>query len=386
MHAEFCRRFEDYLDTEHCFLVSSGSAALWAALEACGIGAGDEVIVPIVTWVATAISVLNVNAVPVFVDVDPSTGCMDPAEVESAITSRTSAVLAVHVHSSVADLDRITSIARSKGLAVIEDCAQAHGSEYGGRRVGTLGDLGTFSMNQEKLLACGEGGAVVTDSSKLYDRVVRVSTDGSYWQEGKPEVGKYELVDGHELMGSNYCASEFQAAVLLHQLERLDELNRQRRKNAAYLDNLLVDLGLRPWESSPGTTRRAYFRYAACRRPEDFQGIPTSLLCAALSAELGFTVEETECRPLHRNSLYNPRSKRRHNISEAYMAAVALKDRRFPKAEKLYDTTLTFHHRLLLANSIDMESVAEAIEKVRMSVDELLTEWEGRDWRQDGYT
>lgn len=370
---QFAKEFAKYNGVRHCIMVSSGSSGLSVALESLDIGFGDEVIVPIYTWIATAIAIVNVNAIPVFVDADPETGCIDANFVESVITSKTRAIIPVHLHCSVADMNKIMSIARKYNLAVIEDCAQSHGARYYDKFVGSIGDIGVFSMNQEKILACGEGGAVITNSEDISDKVCRLRADGSRESPSKPIVGQYELEDVGGLMGANYCMSDFQAAVLLAELSSIEERNRLRESNAAYLDEKLSDLGgLIPIRSSSGTTARTYFKYAIRRNPEVFPGVSTSKICQALSAELGFTVEQTECQPLHQNQLYCPETKHRHHLSEEYVKRLSLSESTFPSAEDHYKNSLVFHHRILLGTQQDMDDIVEAFAKVKKYASTLL--------------
>lgn len=363
---QFAQKFAKFNNIKHCAAVSSGSSGLLVALEALDIGYGDEVIVPVYTWIATGISVTNVNAIPVFVDVDPETGCISPNAIEAAITPRTRAIIPVHLHCAVAEMETIMQIASKHNLYVIEDCAQAHGARYFDKFVGTLGHLGVFSMNQEKILCCGEGGAIITNDDNIYDRIGRLRADGSGETDSPPVIGKYELEDKGGLMGANYCMSDFQAAVLLAELDFVEERNRIRELNAAFLDDNLSALpGLTSIKSSPGTTARTYFKYAIRRDPNAFEGVPTSKLCEALSAELGFSVEQTECQPLHQNPLYCPLSKKRHHLDANYIKKLNISGLRFPYAEKHYANTIVFHHRILLGNRRDMGDIVEAFAKVQ---------------------
>jgi len=159
-----------YVGSKRCLTTCSGTAALHMALAATGVGPGDEVITSAFTFLASASCALHQNAIPVFVDIDPRTYCMDPDLLEAAITERTRAVIPVHIQGLPADLDPILQIARRHGLRVIEDACQAHGAVYKGRKVGTFGDVGTFSLNNYKNLCGGEGGFFVTDSDELLEK------------------------------------------------------------------------------------------------------------------------------------------------------------------------------------------------------------------------
>ncbi|MFJ4094891.1 DegT/DnrJ/EryC1/StrS family aminotransferase [Kitasatospora sp. NPDC089913] len=359
----FARAFADYHGVPHCVPAASGTASLMLALEACGVGAGDEVIVPALSWVASASTVLGVNAVPVFCDVDPDTLCLDPAAAEALVTGRTKAVVVVHLYSAVADLDALTALARRHGLPLIEDCAQAHGAEYRGRKVGTLGTAGTFSMQHSKVLTSGEGGAVITADAALARRVEHLRADGRVLAAHPPAPGAMELVETGELMGSNRCLSEFQAALLTEQLPELDGQNETRRRNAALLDRLLAEAGCRPQSTSPGTTRRTYYTYAAAL-PEDALGtLGSGSACRALTAELGFPVSPGY-PPLPANRLYDPAGRPRFALDEEYRRRTAPDAAGLPVARESARRTATLHHAALLGDEGDMHDIATAFTKV----------------------
>ncbi len=227
----FERDFADYVGARQCIGVSNGTAALHLALLACGVGAGDEVIVPANTFFATPEAVSNAGATPVFVDCDPVNYNLDAAKLERAVTGRTRAVIPVHLYGQPADLDAVAEIAARHDLTVIEDAAQAHGARYKGRRVGGLARAGCFSFYPGKNLgAYGEGGAVVTDDPEVARRVRLLRDHGS-------EV-KYR----HEIVGYNSRLEGIQAAVLGVKLKHLDGWNELRRRHAARYRELLGPL------------------------------------------------------------------------------------------------------------------------------------------------
>lgn len=229
----FEAEFAEYCHTAHCVGVGSGTDALILALRAVEIGHGDEVIVPAHTFIATAEAVSLVGAQPVVVDVEPVSRCLDPVALTQAITPRTRAVIPVHIHGQMADLDSILAIARRHNLVVIEDAAQAHGAELGGRRAGSIGDLGCFSFYCSKNLgAYGEAGAVVTNDEALARRLRLLRAHG--------DAGQYQ----HVSLGTNSRLDELQAAVLCVKLKRLDEWNTVRRANAVRLSTLLDGSGV----------------------------------------------------------------------------------------------------------------------------------------------
>ncbi|MFE2377239.1 DegT/DnrJ/EryC1/StrS family aminotransferase [Streptomyces sp. NPDC059398] len=359
----FAARFADYLGVRNCIPTASGTASLMTALEACGVGAGDEVIVPALSWAASASTVLGVNAVPVFADVDPGTLCLDPAAAEAAITSATKAVVVVHLYSAVAELAALRAVADRHGLALIEDSAQAHGAAYRGRKVGTIGDVGTFSMHHTKLLSSGEGGAAVTNDARIARRIEHLRADGRCRSTAPPALGLPELVESGELMGSNRCLSEFQSALLTAQLDELGPLNALRRTNAEILDCLLGRMGLVPQRTSPGTTERTYFGYAVGLPDEVLRTTSAKAVAGALTAELGLHVKPVYT-PLYASPLYDPASRPRFGIGACHLDRLTRGRRALPVAERAARSFLTFHHAALLGEERDMEDIAEAFRRV----------------------
>jgi len=231
--AAFEQDFATYCQAKYAIGVNSGTSALHLALLAAGIGPGDEVITVPFTFVATVAAIVYTGAKPVFVDVDPVSFTIDVNQIEAAITAKTKAILPVHLYGQPADMDPILEIAKRHGLLVIEDAAQAHGAEYKGHRVGSIGDIGCFSFYPGKNLgAYGEGGAVVTDDPE-YTRVIRMLRD---WGAEK----KYQ----HILKGYNYRLEGFQGAILGVKLRYLEEWTEARRVNAGVYRELLSEAGV----------------------------------------------------------------------------------------------------------------------------------------------
>lgn len=230
--AEFSRR----LGAAHCHLCSSGTAALGIAMAACGIGAGDEVIVPTFTFIATIEGVLQAGAVPVFADID-ETLCLDPQSVRSRITGRTRAVVPVHMCGSMARIDELASLCAESGLRLIEDTAQAVGASFRGQSLGTFGDMGCYSFDPVKTITCGEGGAIVTDDEDLYHRAEQ------YADHGHDHVGSDRGAEGHPILGTNYRISELGAAVGLAQLRKLDWILETQRRNKSRLREAFASCG-----------------------------------------------------------------------------------------------------------------------------------------------
>lgn len=208
------RMFSEYCGTACGVAVSNGTVALHLALVALGIGPGDEVIVPDFTFAATINAVLYTGATPVIVDIEPDSWCISPEEIEKAVTPRTKAIIPVHIYGQPCDMDRICRIAREHGLKVVEDCAEAHGAEFNGKKVGSFGDIGCFSFYGNKIVTTGEGGICVTDNRDLEDRM-RVLRD-----HGMRKTRRFY----HEIVGYNYRMTNLQAAIGVAQVERIGEM------------------------------------------------------------------------------------------------------------------------------------------------------------------
>jgi perosamine synthetase len=235
---------------DHCVAVSTGTAALSLALAALGVGPGDEVIVPALSFIATGLAPVHQMAVPVFADVDPVTFNLDPADVEHRITARTAAIIPVHLHGAPADMDRLTDIASRRGLAVLEDAAQAPGATHRGRPVGGIGDAGAFSLQVTKNIpTCGEGGLLVTGNPELAAAVRRGRQFGEVIESGRErDYVSYGL-------GWNYKMNAIQAVFTDAQLTRFDDYERARQHNIAeFLARLAVLPGLRVPTARPDTT------------------------------------------------------------------------------------------------------------------------------------
>ncbi len=223
------------LSVKHCHLCSSGTAALSIALASCGVGAGDEVIVPPFTFIATIESVLQAGAVPVFADID-ETLCLNPEAAEAAITPRTRAMIVVHMCGSIARIELLKDICEKRGIILIEDACQAFGATYKGRYAGTFGKAGCFSFDSVKTITCGEGGAVVTDDDELYTRAFQ------YADHGHDHIGDDRGLEGHPVLGSNHRISELNAAVGLAQLRKIDRILETQRRFKKVITDALSDI------------------------------------------------------------------------------------------------------------------------------------------------
>lgn len=262
----FERRFAEYLGVRHCAGLNNGTSALHLALLACGVGPGDEVITTPATWISTSWAVSYVGARPVFVDIDPVTYTLDPTLAERAVTSRTRAILPVHLYGHAADVEALSRLAERHGLALIEDAAQAHGARVGGRRVGTFGKAGCFSFYPSKNLgAFGEAGAVVTDDDEVAARVRRLRDHA--------QAGRHRHVE----IGYNMRMEGIQGAVLDAKLGRLDGWNAERARHAARYREILAGLPGLDLPAAAGPDGHVWHLFVVMLREADREAVRAEL-------------------------------------------------------------------------------------------------------------
>jgi dTDP-4-amino-4,6-dideoxygalactose transaminase len=350
----FEKEFAALHDAAYAVCVTNGTAALEVCLRALGIGCGDEIIVPPYTFIATASSVLSVSATPVFVDIDPHTLNIDPNLIEAAITPRTRAIIPVHIAGCPANLDGVLELARKYDLFVIEDAAQAHLAAWKGRRVGAIGNLGTFSFQASKNLNAGEGGIILSNDEELADKVWSVAN------VGRVRSGKwYE----HHVLGSNFRMTEFQAALLLAQMSRLEEQTQRRSANAATLTELLTNIpGITLLCTDPRVSTHAYHIYIFRYNPAGFGNRPVSEFIRALNAEgvpssLGYV-------PLYKERVFQDKTAGQGAWCRAGRL-INYADVDCPVCEQVCQDAVWLYQTMLLGNRADMEDIAEAIRKIQ---------------------
>ena len=275
---EMCEAWADYSDARFAVGMSSCTAGLEMALRAFDIGAGDEVIVPAYTFIATSLAPLATGADIVFVDIDAKTLCMTAEALEAAISPRTKAVIPVHFAGHAADVDGLHGVAENHGLKVIWDAAHAHTTEWRGKKIGGLGEVAVYSFNHAKNLTCGEGGMVTTDDEELADLLkFSLSTFGR--KKGRPW---YE----HHRLGFSHPLTEFQGAVLLGQFERLEEQSILREENARNLSRGLSEIqGVDPPHVDEDTTRHGWHVFVMTYNSEAFSGLSKAKFSEAMIAE-----------------------------------------------------------------------------------------------------
>ncbi len=289
--------FAEYVGTRHAVAFSSGTTAQHASLVAAGVGPGDEVIVPPLTFASTAYTVLMVGATPVFADVDDETITLDPKRVADAVTSRTRAIVPVHWFGLPAAMDELAEVAKGRDIVVVEDCAHAYGTVYRGRKAGTIGAMSCWSMQQSKVLtSAGEGGVLATDNEELADIARSVGDHGKQKPERPGETGSYSLVR----VGNNYRMSEMHAAFGLAQIRKADTIQATRTAHSDYLDEGLKGVkGLR--RSTPAPDVTPGYSYYAVRFDEESYKVGLRQVAAAIEAEgvQVVTIAEEEYAPAH---------------------------------------------------------------------------------------
>ena len=353
---KFEKEFAEYCGSKYAIACVNGSVSLRLALIACGVRPGDEVIVPPYSFIATASVVIEANCVPVFVDIDPLTYNIDPSKIEAAITKRTKAIIPVHFAGQACDMDRIMEIAKKHNLFVIEDAAHAHGGEYKGKKLGSIGHAGSFSFQSSKNLNSGEGGLVVTDDDKLYDMM------NSLRNVGRVKGGQwYE----HHYAGCNYRITQFQAALLSSQLKRLDEQTRLRDKNGKYLSDLLSSIeGITPLSRGFGETLHTYHIFIFKYDKTKFNGLSKKEFAEMLAAE-GVPSFMGYPKPLYEQPLFQKKNFMCYAIPED----VDYSSVHCPVAEKAcYEEAVWILQHAMLGSKEDMDQFAAAIRKIQEAV------------------
>ncbi len=359
---QFEKDFAKFHGAKHGIAVTNGTAALEVTLAALGIQSGDEVIVPNFTFVATASAVLFANALPVLVDVDPETYCLDPSLAEAAITPRTRAIIAVHMGGHPADLDRLKEIANRYKVSLLEDASHAHATEWRGQRIGTSGVAGTFSFQASKLMTAGEGGIIITNDDEFERRARSVHDCGRL---------PGEWFYSHFAYGSNYRLSEWQGAVLQVQLSRLDEQTRLRHQNATLLDRLLKEIpGITPQKHDVRCTRNGHYAYIFHLNNKEFAGISTERFIAAMIAE-GIP-NQASYPPLNELHVFRNGEYRKRLFGKQAEEQHPFLTQSFPASRKGAWETVWIPQTALLGKEQDMNEISAAIRKIHSCVRELV--------------
>ena len=363
--AAFEQEFARYHDAEYGVAMTNGSVSLRLALVGAGIRAGDEVIVPPYTFLATATTVVEANAVPVFVDIDPDSYCLDPVRVEEAITPRTRAIVVVHLGGQAADMDALTDIARRHNLTLIEDAAHAHGGEYKGRKLGSIGDVGSFSFQASKNMTAGEGGILITNNEE-HERMAR-----SLHNCGRVANGTWYA---HEYLGGNNRMTEIQAAILRCQLARLEEQTARRDANGRYLNEQLAKIpGIRPLPRGLGETLHPYHLYVFRYDAAAWDGLPRGTFVKALTAE-GVASSEGYPIALYRQPVFARKQFGPYSgAADGYLADPEANAARCPVAERVCSAEgCWLFQNQMLGTREDMDDIARAVARVYEKRRDLL--------------
>ncbi|MDQ1317702.1 MAG: DegT/DnrJ/EryC1/StrS family aminotransferase [Candidatus Poribacteria bacterium] len=364
---EFEDVFAKYHNAKFGLATNSGIQSLINALRGANVEPGDEVLTPALTFFASATCILLINAIPVFVDVDPKSYNIDPKAMESAITDKTKAIVVVHNGGYPADMDAIMEIAKKHNLIVVEDCAHAHGSEWKGTRIGAIGHLGAFSLMGGKSVAGGEGGIVLTNHEELKENVY-AHVDMGRWTERPDKTVRLGVL-------ANFRMSEFTAAVLLAGMTRLDDQIKTRERNFTYLAQGLKEIdGIEPFDRDPRVTRWSIYYWNFKYNQAKFDGIPRDKFLQAINEEGVSMGVGAHGAPVYRNPLFQsitggntwpikyPTYGKPLDYTKVYC----------PEAERIYQTeALCISHPVFLGEKEDMDLILDAIRKVRENTNEL---------------
>ncbi|MEE4310471.1 MAG: DegT/DnrJ/EryC1/StrS family aminotransferase [candidate division KSB1 bacterium] len=358
---DFENQYAAFHDAKYGICVNSGTTALYLALRATGIGCGDEVLLPGYTFIATATAIIEAGATPVFVDIDPETYNIDTSLLEKSITDKTRAIMLVHFGGRPVDMDAINAVAKKHNLKVIEDAAQAWGSEWNGEKVGKLGDAGCFSFQSSKNITSAEGGIILTNDpetakyARSFSNCGRV--EGGVWYE-------------HYYLGGNYRMTEFQGAILLAQFGRYPELKARRERNAQILNDQLSSIdGVGTLKKDPRITSNSYHLYIWRYDKSAFNNVPKSKFIEAMKSEGVFTSNGYSVplysQPVMKDNAFGPMG-RKVDLGIDYSSYF------LPETEKAcFEEAIWFTQNILLGEEEDMMDIVSAVKKIQENSKEL---------------
>ncbi len=356
-------KFARLMGAKYCLMTTHGTTALVTAIRALGVEGGDEVITTPWSWISSMACIFLNNALPVFVDIDPETWMLNADQIENVITPNTKMILPVQITGGICNMDKVNAIAKKHNLKVVEDACEAHMAEWKGKKAGTLGDLGCFSLQNGKQITCGEGGAILGDDERIMDLCYSIHNVGS-------ARGKYMPRDkgSNPILGNKCRMAEYQASIVITQMDTTEQETQKRYENANYLTSKISEIpGIVPRKDYKETNRTSYYYYGF-RFRENESGIPRETFIKALQAEgipasanLGVT-----SHPLYKNgvveSMVNSKTYRKlfpKKRLDDYMNSFNL-----PEVEKLCRETVGFHSNTLLGSKSDMDDIYRAMLKV----------------------
>jgi dTDP-4-amino-4,6-dideoxygalactose transaminase len=367
---EFEKKWAETIGAKRCLTVVNGTNALIVSLIQSNIGAGDEVIIPPYTYIASAQAVLATGAMPIFVDTDPETFQIDATKIEAKITPRTRAIMPVHLAGLPADMVHIMEIAKKHNLVVIEDACQAHLAEINHQKVGTWGHAGCFSFQNSKNLPIGEGGAIVSNNDAFIDRCYSYHNLGFPFGTSVGNVSSGSIMNGNKLR-----LTEYQAAIGLVGLKRLDAQTSTRSENAEYLTSKLQQVpGILPVKKYPGVTRAAYHLFPFRYKKEEFHGLSRDGFMSALNAE-GIPCNEGYT-PLNKMPFLSDAFKSKNFVrsypKERLNYNSYLEQNECPENDRLCNEgAVWFTQNMLLTGKTEMDGIVTAIEKIHKNADKI---------------
>lgn len=380
------RQFAQFVGSKHCLATNSGTSAIHVALAAAGVGPGDEVITSAFSFVATAMAILHQNAIPIFVDIDPKSWCIATDKIEQSITTRTRALLPVHIHGAACNMERILEISQRHDLPVIEDAAQAHGTEYRGKKLGTFGSIGCFSLQSSKNLPCGEGGLLVTDSDALLERSGRTRTFGEEFRLADEVDYRIDrALDSKRAYDSTtvgwmYRMTELSASVAVAQLSKLEHFNINARRNAELLTQRLSRLpGIFPQQLLEGT--RSCFHKYRVRLDGEACGVDApprivrDAVVAALKAE-GVDAVLWQTVPVPGQKVFRDKIGFGKGCPWDHGAPVSYDLTQYPETVRLLDSSLVLFsqtHPIFPQPLSLCDAYAEAFERVWSQLDDVVS-------------
>lgn len=357
---EFGKKFADYHGAKYGIPCSNATVALEVQLKCLGVKRGDEVITTVFTCISTIYAIINIGAIPIFVDINEDDYCIDTSKIEKKITTRTKAIIPVHLYNSTCDLDSLVKIAKKYKLFLVEDAAQIPGSFYKNRAVGTYGNSGSFSFQEAKSMTSGEGSIIITNDENLYNLANSYINCGRIGIEENPS---------RRVMGGNYRMTEFQAAILLGQLELLKERTDKREKSSIYLNKKLDCFpGIKTIPRDPKVTKQGCYYFIFKIVPE-ILGVRKEYFVAALEAE-GIPTRKLFV-PIYKDPLFNLNE---YDSKESwnYYKKNPINPKEFSIAERAgFDEGIALWHPLLLEDNDGLDDILKAIEKIIINIDEL---------------
>jgi perosamine synthetase len=367
--AEFEKKWAQIIGAKRCLAVVNGTNALITAMVQLGIGAGDEVLLPPYTFIASAQAILQTGAVPVFVDIDPDTFQIDPDKIEEKITSRTIAIMPVHILGLPADMIKIMAIAKKHNLLVVEDACQAWLAEIDNRKVGTFGNAGCFSFQNSKNIPMGEGGAIVSDDEAFMDRCYSYHNYGNPYGSIIGEVGSGTVIPGNKLR-----ITEYQAAIGLAQVARLEDQTTIRNNNAEYLRSRIKDIpGILPYKFSDKVTRAAFHIFPFRYKSNYFNGLSREGFLKALQAEgipCSGGYSPLNKMPYLENTFKSQNFKLMYPGNSLDYKSY-MERNQCPVDDQVCKEAVWFMQNILLGTKSDMDDIAAAIEKIHKNAEKI---------------